>query len=181
MEDILLLNSIERYLEGRMLPDEKKFFEELRTGNPAIDQMVVEHKLFLHHMDAYADVKNFRDSLHNAHSKLSATGEIRTSEAPEGFTGKVVQLWHRYKKVTAIAASIACITALFISALAMYFSPTANKSQLERLSRDIAEIKRSQQVTNNTLKEVAEPKIPKGAIIKTGGTAFLIDGKGFLA
>ena len=179
MEDILLLNTIERYLEGRMLEEEKNFFEELRTSNPAIDQMVVEHKLFLQQMDEYAGVKNFRDSIHTIHSKLSANGEIRSTEEPEGFTGKVVQLWHRYKKVTAIAASIACITALFISALAMYFSP-ANKSQLERLSRDIAEIRKSQIQTNNTLKEVAKPKIPKGAILKTSGTAFLIDGKGFL-
>jgi len=62
----------------------------------------------------------------------------------------------------------------------MYFAPAANKSQLERLSRDIAVIKANQQLTNNTLKEVAEPKVPKGATIKTGGTAFLIDGKGFL-
>jgi serine protease Do len=180
MEDILLLNSIERYLEGRMLEEEKNFFEALRQNNPAIDQMVVEHKLFLHHMNEYADVKNFRDSIHTIHSKLSATGEVRNSEEPEGFTGKVVQLWHRYRKVTAIAAAIACITALFISALAIYFSPSVDKTQLERLSRDIAVIKANQQVTNNTLKEVAEPKIPKGAIVKTGGTAFLIDGKGLL-
>ena len=89
-------------------------------------------------------LKNFKDSLHTIHSKLSDTGEIRTTEEPEGFTGKVVQLWHRYKKVTAIAASIAGITALFISALAMYFSPAADKSQLERLSRDIDEIKANQ-------------------------------------
>ena len=68
MEDILLLNSIERYLEGRMLEEEKKFFEELRQNNPTIDQMVVEHKLFLHQMDEYADVKNFRDSIHTIHS-----------------------------------------------------------------------------------------------------------------
>ena len=81
-----------------------------------------------------------------------------------------MELWNRYKRVTAIAASIAGITALFISALAMYFAPAANKSQLERLSRDIAVIKANQQLTNNTLKEVAEPKIPKGATIKTGGT-----------
>jgi hypothetical protein len=54
MEDILLLNTIERYLEGRMLEEERKFFEELRTSNPAIDQMVVEHKLFLNQMDEYA-------------------------------------------------------------------------------------------------------------------------------
>jgi serine protease Do len=180
MEDILLLNTIERYLDGRMLAEEKSFFEELRTNNPAIDQMVVEHKLFQHHMDEYADAKNFKDSLHHIHSRLSATGEIRNTEEPEGVTGKVIQLWHRYKRVTAIAASIACITALFISALAMYFSPSVDKSQLERLSRVIDEIKANQQVTNNTLKEVAEPKIPKGATIKTGGTAFLIDGKGFL-
>lgn len=179
MEDILLLNTIERYLQGRMLEEERKFFEELRMSNPAIDQMVVEHKLFLHQMDEYAGVKNFRESIHTIHSKLSATGEIRNSEEPEGFTGKVVQLWHRYKKVTAIAASIACITALFISALAMYFSPS-NKTELERLGRTVEEIRKSQIQTNNTLQQVAEPKIPKGAIMKTGGTAFLIDAKGYL-
>ena len=60
MEDILLLNSIERYLEGQMLPDERSFFEELRRNQPEIDQMVVEHKLFLHQMDAYADKRNFK-------------------------------------------------------------------------------------------------------------------------
>lgn len=181
MEDILLLNSIERYLEGRMLPDEKKFFEEMRLSHPEIDQMVVEHKLFLSHMSDFADVNNFKASLHTIHSKLTVTGEIRNSEAPDGVGGKVIQLWHRYKKVTAIAASIAGITALFISALVMYFSPAVtSKSQLERLSRDIAEIKKTQIQTNNALKEVAEPKIPKGAIVKTGGTAFLIDGKGYL-
>lgn len=180
MEDILLLNTIERYLQGRMLEDEKNFFEELRTGNPAIDQMVVEHRLFLQHMNEYSDVKNFKDSLHDIHSKLAVTGEIRNSEEPDGLGGKVVQLWNRYKKVTAIAASIACVTAIFISALAAYFSPSVDKNQLERLSRDIEQIKHNVQVTNNTLKEVAEPKIPKGAKIKTGGTAFLIDGKGLL-
>jgi len=181
MEDILLLNTIERYLEGRMLPEEKSFFEELRTNNPAIDQMVVEHKLFLQQMDEYADVKNFKESLHEIHSKLSITGEIRATEEPEGFGGKVIQLLNRYKKVTAIAASIAGITALFISALAIYFSPAADKNQLEKLSKDVEAIKMNQQVYNKTLKEVtASNKIPKGAVLKTEGTAFLIDGKGFL-
>ena len=132
-------------------------------------------------MDEYADIKNFKDSLHDIHSKLSATGEIRNSDQPYGFTGKVVELWHRYKKVTAIAASIACITAFFISAFAMYFSPAVDPSQLERLSRDIEEIKDNQQFTNSTLNEVIRStKIPKGATLKNGGTAFLIDGKGYL-
>ena len=180
MEDILLLNSIERYLDGRMLADEKRFFEELRTSNPAIDQMVVEHKIFLQQMDEFAAIENFKDSLQNIHSKLSSTGEIRSTEEPYGFGGKVVNLWNRYRKTTAIAASIAGITALFISALAIYFAPATDKNQLERLSRDIEQIRRTQIETNTVLKSTTEPKIPKGATLKTGGTAFLIDGKGFL-
>lgn len=180
MEDILLLNSIERYLDGRMLEDERSFFEELRSKNPAIDEMVVEHKLFQQQMNAYADIRNFKETLHTIHSKLASTGEIRSTEAPANFGGKVVQLWNRYKKTAAIAASIAGITALFISALAIYFSPATDKSELQRLSRMIDEVKASQQITNNKLNEVAEPKIPKGATVKAGGTAFLIDGKGYL-
>ena len=180
MEDILLLNSIERYLEGKMLPDEKAFFEDLRRSQPQIDQMVVEHRLFLHHINAFGERNEFKSSLENVHAKLSDTGEIKNSDQPSGFTGKVVQLWSRYKKVAAIAASIAGITAVFITALAMYFSPAVNQTQLEKLSRDIAQIKKSQQITNNTLIKVAEPKIPKGATLTNGGTAFLIDGKGFL-
>lgn len=180
MEDILLLNSIERYLEGRMLPDEKAFFEELRRTQPQIDQMVVEHKLLLHQLEVFGKRNSFKDSLENIHSSLTATGGIKNIDQSSGFTGKVVQLWSRYKRVAAIAASIAGITALFITALAMYFSPAVNKNQLERLSRDIAEIKRTQIQTNTTLKEVAKPKIPKGAVLTNGGTAFLIDGSGFL-
>src|SRR5215203_415281 len=112
-EDILLLNSIERYLEGQMLPDEKSFFEELRQNRPEIDQMVVEHKLFLHQMDDYAAKKSFKETVHNIHTKLAETGDVRSSDHPYGFTGRVIELWHRYKKVTAIAASIAGITAIF--------------------------------------------------------------------
>src|SRR6185436_9107510 len=179
MEDILLLKSIERYLGGQMLPDERSFFEELRRNQPEIDQMVVEHKLFLHQMDAYADKRNFKEQLHNIHTTLAETGDVKSSDQPYGFTGKVIELWHRYKRVTAIAASIACITAIFISALAMYFSPAVDPSQLERLGRDIEQIKKNQQFTNRAINEViTSSKVPKGAMLKSGGTAFLIDGKG---
>jgi serine protease Do len=181
MEDILLLNSIERYLDGKMLPDEKAFFEEMRKTQPQIDQMVVEHRFFLHQMEEFSSRNDFKDSLENIHSKLSANGEIKSGNPSAGFTGKVVQLWSRYKRAAAIVATIAGITALFISALAMYFSPNIDQTQLEKLSRDIAQIKQSQQITNSTLIEVTRPpKIPKGATLTNGGTAFLIDGSGFL-
>lgn len=180
MEDILLLNSIERYLEGKMLPDEKAFFEELRRTQPQIDQMVVEHKFFLHQLEDFGDRNNLKNSLEEAHEKLAATGDIRSTDSPAGFGGKVVQLWNRYKRTAAIAASIAGITALFISALAMYFSPNVNQTQIEKLSRDFDQLKQTQQQTFIELKKVTEPKIPKGATLTSGGTAFLIDGSGFL-
>ena len=41
MEDILLLETIESYLSGAMLPEEKAWFEQLRKNTPEIDQMVV--------------------------------------------------------------------------------------------------------------------------------------------
>ena len=68
MEDILLLEAIERYLNGTMLPAEKAYFEQLRKNTPEIDQMVVEHKLFLQQMDNFSEYKNLKNSLHEAHN-----------------------------------------------------------------------------------------------------------------
>ena len=41
-----MLDSIERYIRGEMLPEERVFFEQLRKNNPGVDQMVVEHTIF---------------------------------------------------------------------------------------------------------------------------------------
>ena len=38
MDDILLLEAVERYLKGEMNPEEKAFFEGLRKKDPEIDQ-----------------------------------------------------------------------------------------------------------------------------------------------
>jgi len=48
MDDILLLEAIERYLSGDMDATERNYFESLRKSTPEIDQMVVEHSMFLH-------------------------------------------------------------------------------------------------------------------------------------
>ena len=36
MDERLILESIERYIRGEMLPEERKFFEELRKSNPGL-------------------------------------------------------------------------------------------------------------------------------------------------
>lgn len=178
MEDILLLETIERYLSGNMLPEEKNYFEQLRKNTPEIDQMVVEHKLFLQQMDHFSEQKNLKDALHEAHHNLVEKGAVY--EGGEISTkGKVIQLWDRYKRVTAIAASIAGVTALIISGLVSYFTPVANNNELQQLNGVVREVIRNQQALGKQLNEVGS-KIPKDAEAITSGSAFLIDGKGYL-
>jgi len=178
MEDILLLETIERYLSGNMLPEEKAYFEQLRKNTPEIDQMVVEHKLFLQQMEHFSEHKNLKESLHAAHNNLVDKGVVY--EGGEISTkGLVIQIWDRYKRVTAIAASIAGITALVISGLVSYFTPAANSTQLQQLNRTISQVVKNQQDIGAKLEEV-KSNIPKDVEFTTSGSAFLIDGKGYL-
>lgn len=146
MDDILLLEAIERYLSGDMNAAERSYFEDLRKNTPEIDQMVVEHSMFLHQMDIYSVHRNLRNSLQATHSRLLETGEI--NEGGELTTkGKVIQLWKKYKRVTAIAATVGGFIALVISGLTLYLSPVHN-GQIEQLSRDMEVIKINQKVQN---------------------------------
>src|SRR5678816_1299544 len=139
MEDILLLETIERYLNGNMLPEERTYFEQLRKNTPEIDQMVVEHKLFLQQMEHFSEHKSLRESLHSAHNNLVEKGVVY--EGGEISTkGKVIQLWDKYKRVTAIAASIAGTTAMVISGLVSYFTPSANNSDIQQLNGKITKV-----------------------------------------
>ena len=60
MDDIQLLETIERYLSGEMNASETAQFELLRQQTPEIDQMVVEHSMCLHEMNIYANRINFQ-------------------------------------------------------------------------------------------------------------------------
>ncbi|MDE3145128.1 MAG: trypsin-like peptidase domain-containing protein [Bacteroidota bacterium] len=177
MEDNLLLQAIERYLDGTMLPAEKAYFEELRKNTPEIDQMVVEHSMFLHQMDLYSDQRNLKHQLHEVHTKLIERGDI--NEGGELNTrGRVIQLYNKYKRVTAIAASVGGVIALVISGLTVYFTP-ANNNQLQELRREVEVVKRNQQSQSAKLNEV-DSKLPKDAILTGGGSGFLIDAKGYI-
>ena len=178
MEDMQLLDTIERYLNGNMLPEEKKYFQQLRKNTPEIDQMVVEHRLFLQQMDVYADKKNLLHTLNNVHTNLLAKGDIY--EGSEITTkGKVLQLWTKYKRITTIAASIAGVTALLISLLMTQLSPaTPTRSDMQELSRKINVLEKKTNVLNAEIKK--DQSLPALHTFTTGGTGFLIDGRGYL-
>jgi S1-C subfamily serine protease len=178
----MILDAVERYIRGEMSPDERLWLENLRKTNPAIDQLVVEHTLFLQQMNRFSQWQDFKTTLHNVHTNLAEEGTIN-SEKLSGRT-KVAYLWKRYRRVAAIAASIAGITALIFSSLIWSISPKApSNAEVERLSRAVTETKKKTDKLESDLIVVKKNKadLPAPAIdYKTAATGFLIDGKGLM-
>lgn len=182
---IMMLDSVERYIKGEMSPDERLFFENLRKSNSEIDQLVVEHTLFLRQMNRYAVRKDFAAGLQDIHHQLENAGTI-TTEAHQP-TGKLTFLWKKYKRVAAIAASIAGITAVGLSLLFNTVTPHPKDPQVKELVSKI-------EVLNETTKKL-DQKIDHVKIqadnnaannngininARYNGTGFLIDGKGLM-
>lgn len=178
MDDILLLETIERYLKDELNTDEKISFEQLRQQSADVDQMVVEHSMFLHQITTFGQHRDYKHQLHEIHNSLVEAGELNEGQVPTA--GKVAQIWNKYRRVTGIAAAIACITALFISFLVTYFTPVPNKKEIVKLNRKIDQVMHNVRVQGNRLNVVLQTKVPVNEVATNGGTSFLIDSKGYL-
>ena len=177
MDQILLLEAVEKYLRGEMSQGEARAFEDMRKDNPEVDQFVVEHHLFLEQMDRYGEKKRFKANLYDIHHTLQENGDIK--ELTPAGKGKLIMLWERYRKVVAVAASIAGITALAITALTTLVSPKAPVSDVEELKKKLNNLENRANYQSRVLSDVKQ-KIEPGTSVKFGGTSFLIDGRGFL-
>src|SRR6476661_1582206 len=144
-----------------MSPDERVYFEQLRKTNPEVDQAVVEHTFFMQQMNRFEDAKNFKSLLNDTHVHLAEKGMIKSPRL-QG-KARVVYLYNRYKRVSMIAASIAGITALTMSALVWFISPgkPANQHDVVQLKRDldnvgkkVDQIQRQNRVLNQKINTV---------------------------
>lgn len=178
MDDIQLLEAIENYLAGNMSASEVAQFEAIRKNTPEIDQMVVEHSMLLHAMGNCGRRKHFSKLSEQTFNALLEAGEW-TPLDQKSTKYKVFQLWTKYKKVTAIAASVGGFIALFTASLIVYLSPSLNGSQVLQLSKAIEVIEKKQQAQGHLLNEV-KTKLPENAKLVSGGSGFLIDIKGYI-
>ncbi len=186
MQDIKILETVERYISGEMSPDERVYFENLRKTNPEIDQAVVEHTFFLQQMARFEDTRQFKSILDETHIHLAEKGLIESPRLKG--KAKVVYMFNRYKRTAAIAASIAGITMLCASALVWSLSPdkpTDVKNQIDLLDRKINTLETNDRILNKKINDVAIAKADSSVseqIINytSGGTGFLVDGKGLL-
>lgn len=180
-----MLEAVERYIRGEMKPDERVYFEQLRKTNPEVDQLVVEHTLFIHQMNEVGELRKFKSTLHEVHTDLAEKGLINSDK----LTGKakVVYLWKRYKRVAAIAATIAGVTTLTISLLVWSVSPKAPqdevtllKRELDKQIRETSKISRDLNDVKNVVKETIDKTKTPPIKYQYAGTSFLIDTKGYL-
>ncbi len=180
MEEVHILEAVERYISGAMSPDERVYFENLRKSNPDVDQAVVEHTFFMQQLNRFDQTKKFKSLLSDIHIDLAQTGAIQSTRL-QG-KAKVVYLFNRYKRTAALAASIAGITALTISMLVGSVTPASQKNDIALLNGEIKAIKNQNQQQNREINSIKQNINVAAApiVYKTGGTSFLIDAKGYL-
>lgn len=177
LDQLQLAESVERYLKGEMDSQERQAFEEMRMKQPELDQMVVEYHFFLEEMDRYGAIRRFKSNLYDTHHTLQESGEIK--ELQLGTKSRIINMWNKYRRVVAVAASIAGITAIFISGMLSLFTPKAPFSDIEELRRKVSNLEKqssNQRAEFNRFKTKIEP----GTDVKFGGTSFMIDAKGYL-
>jgi serine protease Do len=175
MEDSLLADAIERFVRGEMTPQEKIYFEDLRKNNPELDQSVVEHMFFINQLDKFAATKSFKHSLHEVENKLANDGFVFRA-APAG-KAKVIQLWNKYKRTVAVAASIAGLVSLFIASLisAVNTNKTTNiKPLVDKINIQEHKTRQIESKLNRLEADQAVVITPRFEE-KFRGTGFLID------
>ncbi len=176
MDDILLIEEVERYLRGEMTKEERTLFETRRKNEAELDQLVVEHTYFLQGLQTYGSIKTFKHSLTEVESKLISEGLIGLS--PLNGKAKIVYLWKKYKRNIAVAASIAAFISVLASGLIVSVtSKFGNENyrvlvdQINKTNREVNKLK-----SKNAIEKAGIPKPD----VDFRATGFLIDRKGYL-
>ncbi len=176
MENSKRLEDVERYLLGEMPREERTAFERLRQSDPALDQLIVEQSILLKNLDDYRDRKNFTARLSATHQMLKDGHKIQDDHKPS----PVITLWRKYKRVMAVAASIAGLTTFLVAGMVSYYSRKENTQTVLELNRKFENTRRTVDALKQRVEQENIAKAPDNTPIKSGGTGFLIDGKGYL-
>ena len=177
MEQFQMTELVEKYLQGEMTDKEKDSFEEMRRKDAKIDQMVVEYAAFLDEIKKYGEIRRFKSTLYDTHQSLQEEGTI--GELRIKGKARIINIWSKYRRVVAVAASIASISALFISGMITLFSPKAPFNDIEELRRKVSSLEK-QTTTQRAELNKFQSKIEPGVSVKFGGTSFMIDPTGYL-
>ena len=175
MEDTLLMDAAERFAKGEMSNEEKIYFEELRKNNPELDQAVVEQLFFLNQLDTFNSTKNFKAILNEVENKLIAEKVI--SRSTPQTQGKLVQLWHRYKKDIAVAASIAGVVSIFMATAVTHYTKGDNNlvNLVNKINQQETRIKNQEKKIDKIAGSTSSMPARAAIDAKFYATGFMID------
>lgn len=163
---------IEDYLAGKLTPEEKKAFEQLRINDPAIDHQVVTHKAFLESIEKYSKVVLLKQQMNVFHEQI----DVQTlSKQFKPHSSPIVRIWRNNKSAISIAASF-----LILAMISLYSIQSNNKQEgsFEALRGEVSRIKRSQ---NDLIRNIkSNSKKDNLAPANFGGTGFAISSNGYI-
>lgn len=179
MEDIVLADAIERYLNGEMSEAERHHFEQMRQNNADLDQMVVEHIFFLKQMDTYNDHYRFRDTLNAIHNEIANENKLVPLK-PEG--SKVVRFWKRYRRTVAVAATIAGLISISATGLLLAYKKKEESVGYQELSTKLknTEARLDSRINKIETSSKNEKRFEPKPNASFGGTGFVIDPRGYI-
>lgn len=170
MNDIHLIQEIERYLDGEMSSPEREAFDVLRRSDSNIDRQVTEHQLLLQQFRANGQRKALLRKMEAIHAQLPPI----TQPAP----APVVKM--RSKRTwfnLAAAACIALLTSLGTIAVMQKAAKNSSTAQYEDVRRVLNNIQRSQNALKSDINIIKKAPLNPGTY---GGTCFAISRNGYM-
>jgi serine protease Do len=178
MNEILLIEATERYLNGEMNAEEKKSFEAFRESNADANEFVIAHLHFIQNLHNHANTVSFKQNLNEVQSSLEITApSIFETTNKKG--AKLISFWNKYKKNIAVAASIAGFVSLFTSGVLVNYNNHVGHNNITELDYKIKQTeKKVDQLNNSIITGQIPVKLPPSANYRA--TGFLLDGKGYI-
>ena len=166
-----VLDWIERYVTGQMSEEERRHFELVLQNDEALQEKVGQQKFFLSLLFEAGANARLKNQLNKIHDSLPIE-ELIDSCKPQH--SKLYVLWKRYRVAVAIAASMGVLA---VSLTLHYLSQEkiiGQSNQVTALRRKVDKILSTQKnLINNS-------NSPQNNRIEYGGTAFLMNTKGYL-
>jgi len=162
-----VLDWIERYITGKMSEEEKKHFELLLQNDESLQEKVGQQKFFLGLLNEYGEQARLKAQLNRFHDDISIQDLLEDLKPQHS---RLYVLWKRYRVGVAIAASMGVLAVSLTLHHLSQEKLVGQSNQITALRREYVKILSTQKINSLPSKNSAE----------YGGTAFLLDSKGYL-
>jgi hypothetical protein len=175
MSDNQLLEQIERYLDSRMIKEERAQFEKQRSENPEINNQIAEHKHFTGLIKQYGERLELERRLNAIHDEIDVHAlEEKLMVHPVW----IVRMWRNHHSKISVAASIA----IFAVLCTMFFTGYLTNREVNyvALKGKINILEQGQHRLSSRLSNLTPVRTPNINAGKFRGTGFAISSNGYI-